>query len=237
MITRQVCPRVTGLGSGVHEVPLDGPPGGRVGLAEAVLSHQRRSGPGAHQFQRPSSFMVAGTSRARTTVASMSSATSMPMPIIFMKTMPLMAERPDHDGQQQRGAGDDPAGLLHAGRDGAGRCRGSGPTARGPGRAGTPRSPSTARTGWPASGSGWSRRGSPAARSRAGPDRCPSWKIQVTTPNDAVIETAFISTALIGSTTRAERQEQQHQHHADHDQAHPRQVARRPRRSGRRCRR
>src|SRR5688572_5984067 len=29
-------------------------------------SHQRRSGPGAHQFHEPSSFMVAGTSSART---------------------------------------------------------------------------------------------------------------------------------------------------------------------------
>ena len=31
--------------------------------------------------------------------------------------------------------------------------------------------------------------------------RCPSWKIQTTTPNDAPIEMTFISIALIGSTT------------------------------------
>ena len=34
-----------------------------------------------------------------------------------MNTMPLRRERPDHHGEQQRGAGDDPPGLLHAGRD------------------------------------------------------------------------------------------------------------------------
>ena len=37
---------------------------------------------------------MAGTSRARTTVASISSATSMPMPSIFMNTMPLSANAP-----------------------------------------------------------------------------------------------------------------------------------------------
>ena len=38
--------------------------------------------------------MVAGTSSIRTMVASTSSATSMPMPIIFMNTMPLIENAP-----------------------------------------------------------------------------------------------------------------------------------------------
>ena len=57
-------------------------------------SHQRRIPAGAHQFQSPSSFMVAGTSSIRTMVASTSRATSMPIPIIFMNTMPLVEKAP-----------------------------------------------------------------------------------------------------------------------------------------------
>ncbi|WP_207232299.1 hypothetical protein [Micromonospora kangleipakensis] len=32
-------------------------------------------------------------------------------------------------------------------------------------------------------------------------DRCPSWKIQTTTPNEAPMESRFISTGLTGSNT------------------------------------
>ena len=78
--------------AGTRRASLLGPRGldaaPRPRLVPAVPLPPAGSGPGAHQFQRPSSFIVAGTSSARTTVASMSSATSMPMPIIFMNTMP-----------------------------------------------------------------------------------------------------------------------------------------------------
>ena len=99
----------------------------------------------------PSSFIVAGTSsdpddRSRRRAGRPACRS----PIIFMNTMPLVENAADHHGEQQRGAGDDPPGPLYAGRHARACCRGSGPTAPGPGRAGTPRSPSTARPGSPA---------------------------------------------------------------------------------------
>ena len=44
----------------------------------------------------------------------------------------------------------------------------------------------------------------PGTRSAVKPsrwERWPSWKIQTTTPNDAPIDTRFITTALTGSST------------------------------------
>src|SRR5713101_1493525 len=49
-------------------------------------SYSRRSGRGAHQFQSPSNRMTAGTTRARTSVASMATATASPMPMALMIT-------------------------------------------------------------------------------------------------------------------------------------------------------
>ena len=125
----------------------------------------------------------------------------MPTPIILMKVMPEVANAADHDDEQQRGAGDD-RGRCAAARSRRPRCcRRCGPTARGSGTAGTPRSPSTARTGSPASGSaGWPRC-VPVGVKPSRPDRCPSWKIQTSAPNDAASDSTFITIALTGSTT------------------------------------
>ncbi len=68
--------------------------GRAVALADAVRSHHRAKGAGAYQFQRPSSRIVAGTSKARTSVASTSTATARPTPIIAMNTMPEVAKAP-----------------------------------------------------------------------------------------------------------------------------------------------
>ena len=54
----------------------------------------RRSGFGAHQFQRPSSSISAGTSSARTIVASMITATAVPIPSSLMKTICEVANAP-----------------------------------------------------------------------------------------------------------------------------------------------
>jgi hypothetical protein len=57
-------------------------------------AYRRRSGFGAHQLNRPSSRMVAGTSRIRTIVASTISATIMPTPISLMNVMPEAENAP-----------------------------------------------------------------------------------------------------------------------------------------------
>ena len=103
------CPPGTPDGLRVRRgsAPALGPPPGagrrRSGWAGPVRSspsrtpkrsQKRTSGAGAHQFQRPSSRIVAGTSSARTIVASMTTATASPTPIIWMKLMPLVAKAP-----------------------------------------------------------------------------------------------------------------------------------------------
>jgi len=56
---------------------------------------RRRSGAGAHQFHRPRSVIVAGTSRQRTTVASMSTAVASPMPTCSMAPSLAAAKQPN----------------------------------------------------------------------------------------------------------------------------------------------
>ena len=63
-------------------------------LAEPVPLPPPAQRAGRPPVARPSSRIVAGTSRARTTVASTSSATSMPTPIILMNTIPEVAKAP-----------------------------------------------------------------------------------------------------------------------------------------------
>ena len=45
--------------------------------------------PGSHQFERPSSIITEGTSRQRTTVASIAIAAAMPMPNCLTVGLPL----------------------------------------------------------------------------------------------------------------------------------------------------
>src|SRR4051812_23576158 len=47
---------------------------------------------------------------------------------------------------------------------------------------------------------GWVVSTNPSGWNPSGPDRLPSWKIQTSAPNDATIESVFITSALIGRT-------------------------------------
>ena len=80
-------------------------------------ARQRRGRP---PVGRPSSRIVAGTSSARTTVASSSTATSMPTPIILMKTMPEVANPPITTASSSAALVMIRAGALHADRHGGG---------------------------------------------------------------------------------------------------------------------
>ena len=75
-----------------------------------------RSGAGAHQFQSPSSRISEGTSSARTSVASTSTAKPIPTPSCLTKTI-RDVQRPHGRTEQQRRGGDDPPGALQAPRD------------------------------------------------------------------------------------------------------------------------
>src|SRR5207245_2293115 len=57
-----------------------------VALAGSSRTPKRASGPGAHQFARPRRRIVAGTTRARTIVASSATATARPRPTDLMIT-------------------------------------------------------------------------------------------------------------------------------------------------------
>ena len=59
----------------------------------------------------------------------------------------------------------------------------------------SPKPTANSRIGWVASSAPW------LVVARAGPARWPSWKISTRIPNTALRLSAFISTALIGSTT------------------------------------
>ena len=59
------------------------------GTLAAPAGTVRLSGPGAHQFQSPSSAISEGTRSARTTVASSSTPTACPTAICFMKNTEL----------------------------------------------------------------------------------------------------------------------------------------------------
>src|SRR6266705_2531297 len=56
------------------------------GVASEERSYRRRRGPGAHQFHLPSSSIREGTSRPRTSEASMRTASAVPRPSSLMKT-------------------------------------------------------------------------------------------------------------------------------------------------------
>ena len=70
-----------------------------------------------HQFHLPSSRIVAGTSSARTTVASRATAIAMPIPSALMRTMSAKANEPRDDHDDQRRRGHDPAAPLEAAGD------------------------------------------------------------------------------------------------------------------------
>ena len=66
------------------------------------------SGRGAHQLSSPATRKNAGTTTPRMIVASITTASAVPMPNIFMKDKPI-GKRDQRDRQQKRGAADDPA--------------------------------------------------------------------------------------------------------------------------------
>src|SRR5680860_366717 len=109
------------------------------------------------------------------------------------------AEGSDDHCQQQCGAGDDPTGLLYPGRHGERVVAGAVPLLADPGEQEhlvVHRQPEQDREHQ-------DRLGGVEEPGDSKPNRFSRWpsaKIQVTTPNDAVIDTAFISTALSGST-------------------------------------
>ena len=193
-------------------------------------------GPGAHQFQSPSSFMVAGTSRARTTVASMSSATSMPMPIIFMKTMPDRPKAPMTTASSSaalvmiRPVFWTPVATAQV------VVVGPVPLLADPGEQEhlvVHRQPEQ-------DGQHQDRVGRVEVALRLEAEQAGEVALLEDPGHDPEgrgDRDGVHHDRLERQHHGAEGQEQQHQHHADHDQAHPRQVAARPRRSGRRCRR
>ena len=78
----------------------------------------RSSRAGIHQFQRPSRRIVAGTSRARTTVASRATAMATPRPSALMSTMSANANDPATTTTISAADGHDPAAALQAAGDG-----------------------------------------------------------------------------------------------------------------------
>ena len=81
---------------------------------------RRSSRAGIHQFQWPSRRIVAGTSSARTTVASRATAIAMPRPEGLDQHDVGERERARDDDHDQRRRGHDPAAALEAARDGLG---------------------------------------------------------------------------------------------------------------------
>ena len=76
--------------------PLTGPPPLRSRLRTPAVgsARKRSSDAGIHQFQRPSSRIVDGTSSARTTVASKATAIATPSPSALIRTMSAKANDP-----------------------------------------------------------------------------------------------------------------------------------------------
>ena len=81
------------------------------------LARRRSSRAGIHQFHRPSSRIVAGTSRARTTVASRATAIAMPTPERLDEDDVGEGERAGHDDDDESGRGHDPPAPLEAAGD------------------------------------------------------------------------------------------------------------------------
>ena len=97
------------LGAAAPVLPIPGEPGSS---RSATRSWSLRSSRGDYQFQSPSRPIRAGTSRVRTTNASISTAATAPTPISFRNTTLRGGECADRDRQQHRGGGDDPARPL-----------------------------------------------------------------------------------------------------------------------------
>ena len=73
--------------------------------------------PGSHQFQRPKTAISAGTSSARTIVASISTPSARPRPNSCSAATPADDEAEKRGAHDHGGGGDDLAGLLEALRD------------------------------------------------------------------------------------------------------------------------
>ena len=137
-----------------------------------TVGRARSSQRGIHQFQRPSSVIVAGTRTIRTSVASSAIATAMPTPSCLTTTSTSLA-KPRKTATMIAAAAEmtRPVAREAAHR----RCRGRRrcpASPRGSARAGTPRSPSTGRTAPRTSGSASSS--TPASRGRGRAARRPS---------------------------------------------------------------
>ena len=122
------------------------------------------------------------------------------------------------DGDHDRGgAGDHPAGRGQAADHAAVRVAGAPASPRGSARAGTPRSPSTGRTGSRTSGSAPSSRPASAWSSPSSSVPQPHWKTATITPYAAPMESRFITAALSGTTTDRNTMRQQQHGDADHE--------------------
>ena len=116
-----------------------------------------------------------------------------------------------HDVGERERAGDDDhderRDWSRSGRSARGRgrrprgCRRSGPRPPSCATAGTPRSPSTARTGRRTGSPAGVVSTNPSGWKPSGADRLPSWKIQTSAPNEATIDSVFMTSALSGRTT------------------------------------
>ena len=83
-------------------------------ISARTVGRARSSQAGIHQFQRPSSVIVAGTSTIRTTVASRVMATAMPDAELLDHDVDLDGEAEEDGDHDRRGRGDDPAGRGEA---------------------------------------------------------------------------------------------------------------------------
>ena len=109
------------------------------------LSWSRRSGPGAHQLASPARRMKAGTRAARTRVASIDDGQREPDAEQLDEGDVGGGEGEEHDGERARPRGDDPARAFEPDGDRGVVVAGVVVLLLDAGRAGTPRSPSTAR--------------------------------------------------------------------------------------------
>ena len=62
-----------------------------LAVGDVIERCNRARGPGAHQFRSPRSRIVAGTTNARTSVASIATAMAIPRPIALIRTMSAVA--------------------------------------------------------------------------------------------------------------------------------------------------
>ena len=175
-----------------------GPVPGSLVQAEAACS--RRRGAGAHQFQRPSSFIVAGTSSVRTIVASTTTARASPRPSCFMATISPAAK--PANTMTISSAADvmiRPRALQALGH-GAVVVAGLVPRLLDAGEQEhlvVHRQPE----GEDEHDTGITRSSEPGGSKPSSAGRCPSWNTQTSAPNVAPSDSTFITIALTGSTT------------------------------------